>query len=96
VLNDHSLHRVLGRHEQAPAPVPSIGNIVEPALGQHQAAPASFNQLAVSGCTSPYLPISLGGGEWSSTAVRWGLSMMVFDSADARQGRQRAAASGRP
>src|SRR6266581_558440 len=41
MLSDHSLHRVLGRHEQgARAGAIHRGDIVEPALGSTQAAPA--------------------------------------------------------
>jgi len=73
---------------RAPAPVPSIE---ETSLNRLWAAPKlprlSFNQLAVSGCTGAVPSDQLGrrraGRQLRHT--RPGLSMMVFDSAYARQ-----------
>src|SRR5437870_10997431 len=64
---------------RAPARVPSIE---ETSLNRLWAAPKlprlSFNQLAVSGCTVAVPSDQLGRRRsGSSTAVRWGLSMMV-------------------
>src|SRR5215813_8927782 len=65
VLNDHSLHRVLGGHEQGAG----AGDIHRrDVVNRLWAAPKlprlSFNHLAVSGCIASYVsPTSLGGGK---------------------------------
>src|SRR2546422_1132904 len=100
VLNDHSLHRVLGRHEQgARAGDIHRGDVVEPALGSTEAAPALVQPSRRFGLHRRRTP-SDELGRWRAGRqlrhTRRGLLMMVFDSADARQAVSGPPLPGRP
>src|SRR5262249_5465735 len=81
VLNDHSLHRVLGGHEQGSgAGDIHRGDVVEPALGSTEAGPALVQPSRRFGlhpsCTPVRRAWAVAGG-WSTASYPRGLSMMV-------------------
>src|SRR5262245_22133069 len=82
VLNDHSLHRVLGGHEQgAGAGDIHRGDVVEPALGSTEAAPALVQPPRRFGlhCVFYVSPTSLGGGRRVVNGSYWpGAAMIRF------------------
>src|SRR2546428_5808997 len=63
MLSDHSLHRVLGRHEQGGrAGDIHRGDVAEPALGSTEAAPTLVQPSRRFGLHHRRTPISLRGG----------------------------------
>src|SRR5689334_17251872 len=81
VLNDDSLHRVLGRHEQgARACDIHRGDVIEPAVGSSEAAPALVQPSRRFGFHPRRPPLRSAwvvAGEWSTASYRRGPSMMV-------------------